>query len=118
MRTIEMRPEDLRAAAGVIPEDAAFFVLDLLRYRERADHGDRTDTASFSGREAYHERYAPGSGPGGGRWHPGLPGRRRARVVGPADERWGEMAIVEYPELRGLPARNREPGIRGRSGSH
>ena len=59
MRTIEMRPEDVRAAAGVIPEGAPFFVLNLLRYSERADYGDRTDAASSSGREAYHERYVP-----------------------------------------------------------
>ncbi|CAA9499126.1 MAG: hypothetical protein AVDCRST_MAG12-2566 [uncultured Rubrobacteraceae bacterium] len=77
MRTIKMRPEDVQAAAGEVPEDAPFFMLNLLRYRERADYGDRTDAAPSSGREVYHERYVPAFGLVAAKWGPmasGSPG--------------------------------------------
>lgn len=104
MRTTEVRPEDVQAADGVIPEDAPFFMLNLLRYREWADYGDRADVAPSSGREAYHERYVPAFGKIAARvaadgirvsWA----GAVLARVVGPTDERWDEIAIVEYPSF-------------------
>lgn len=62
MRTVEMHSEDVVAAADAIPEDAPFFMLNLLRYKEQADYGDRTDVAPSSGREAYHQRYIPAFG--------------------------------------------------------
>ena len=104
MRTTEVRSEDVQAAEGVIPEGAPFFMLNLLRFRERADYGDRADVAPSSGRGAYHERYVPAFGKIAARvaadgirvfWV----GDVFARVVGPTDERWDEMAIVEYPSF-------------------
>ena len=104
MRTTEMRPEDVRAAEGAIPEGVPFFMLNLLRFRERADYGDRADVAPSSGREAYHQRYVPAFGKIAARvagdgirvsWLGGV----LARVVGPTDERWDEIAIVEYPSF-------------------
>ena len=104
MRTTEVRPEDVQAAEGVIPESAPFFMLNLLRFRELADYGDSTGVAPLSGREAYHERYVPAFGKIAARvaadgirvsWV----GSVLARVVGPTDERWDEIAIVEYPSF-------------------
>ena len=34
-------------------------MLNLLRYKEQADHGDPTDAAPCSEREAYFQRYLP-----------------------------------------------------------
>ena len=104
MRTTEVHPEDVQAADGVIPEDAPFFMLNLLCYREQADYGDRTDFASLSGREAYHQRYLPAFGEIAARVAAGgvrvsWMGTVLARVVGPTDERWDEIAIVEYPSF-------------------
>ena len=101
MRTIDFNPQDILAAAGAIPPDAPVFMLNLLRYRERADYGDRAGVAPCSGREAYHQRYRPAFGrvaEGAGvkvAWLGGV----LARLVGPADESWDDMAIVEYPDF-------------------
>ena len=104
MRTTEMRPEDVRAAEGVIPEGVPFFMLNLLRFGERADYGDRADVAPLSGREAYHQRYVPAFGEIAARMagdgiRVSWLGSVLARAVGPADERWDEVAIVEYPSF-------------------
>ncbi len=104
MRTIEMHTEDVQAAAGVIPEDEPFFMLNLLRYREHADYGDRTDVAPSSGREAYHQRYIPAFGQvaaqvAAGGIQVSWVGTVLARVVGPADAPRDEIAIVEWPSF-------------------
>ncbi len=101
MQAIEIDSGAIVAAAGLIPEEGPVIMLNLLRYRERADYGDRTDFAPCSGREAYHQRYAPAIGPTvvaeGIRlfWI----GTALASVVGPSDERWDEILLVEYPSF-------------------
>ena len=99
MQTVELNLADIQAAADLIPKDAPVFMLNLLRFRHRADYRGRTDQEPCSGREAYHQRYRPvfariaeGAGHKAA-WF----GTILARVVGPADEQWDEMAIVEYP---------------------
>lgn len=59
MRTIDISSEAILTAADVIPEDVPIFMLNLLRYKEHADYGERADTAPCSGREAYYQRYVP-----------------------------------------------------------
>src|SRR5476649_1248002 len=61
MRTTEMTLENIQAAAGAIPADGPVFMLNMLRYRERAEYAG-ADAAPCSGREAYHERYRPAFG--------------------------------------------------------
>lgn len=101
MRTIEMNSEAVLAAAGVIPEDVPIFMLNLLRYREHADYGERTDVAPCSGREAYHQRYVPVTGQimaaDGAQvfWL----GTVLAPVIAPTDEQWDEVVLVEYPSF-------------------
>ncbi len=101
MRTVEMNAETVRAAARVIPQDAPIVMLNLLRYREQADYGDRTDVAPCSGREAYHGRYLPATFQIMAADSVQLIwiGDVLARVIGPADEQWDEMALVEYPSF-------------------
>lgn len=101
MQTTEIDLETVRAAADMIPEDQPFTMLNLLRYREQADYGERMDMAPCSGREAYFQRYVPAFGQltqGEGIqlfWAGGV----LARVVGPAEERWDVVALVEYPSF-------------------
>ena len=123
MRTTEMHPEDVQAAAGVIPEGAPFFMLNLLRYREHADYGDRTDVAPASGREAYHERYVPAFGQvaaevGAEGIQISWVGVVLARVVGPADERWDEVAIVEYPSFAAFRRVTESPEYEAQAAPH
>lgn len=102
MQTIEASAEDILAAANAIPKDVPVFMLNLLRYNERADYGDeRADFAPCSGREAYYQRYIPAFNKVGAgdeikvTWL----GNALARVVGPPDEHWDDVAIVEYPNF-------------------
>jgi uncharacterized protein (DUF1330 family) len=72
--------------------------IDLLRFKDRADYGDRTDVTPCSGRDAYFLRYAPVSSAlvkaEGAKvvWV----GNVMARVVGPPDEHWDQALLVEY----------------------
>lgn len=104
MKTLELTPEAVQTAANALPEDGPFHMVNLLRYREHADYGDRTDMPPCSGREAYYQRYVPAFN------HvtatEGIDGIRAfwignvlARIVAPPDERWDDIAIVEYPSF-------------------
>lgn len=44
MQTIEISSEAIRSATGEIPEDVPVFMLNLLRYKEHADYGERPDS--------------------------------------------------------------------------
>jgi uncharacterized protein (DUF1330 family) len=100
MRTTDMTLENIQAAAGAIPADAPVFMLNMLRYRERAEYAG-ADAPPCSGREAYHERYRPAFGrvaEGAGvkvAWLGGV----LAKLVAPAGELWDDVAIVEYPSF-------------------
>jgi uncharacterized protein (DUF1330 family) len=73
-------------------------MVNLLRYREHAAYEPGTDAEPCSGREAY-ERYGmyvlPLLAAVGGRVH--WRGDAKALVIGPADEDWDEVLLVEYP---------------------
>ena len=104
MKTILIDPEAVLAAAAAIPTDQPVVMINLLRFRERADYGDRTDVAPCSGRDAYFQRYGVVSTPlvkaDGAKifWL----GKIMASVIGPPDERWDEALLVEYPSFGSL----------------
>lgn len=104
MKTVEMTPEAIQAAADAVPAESPFFMVNLLRYKERADYGDRTDVAPCSGREAYFQRYLPAfnevaAAEGITGITPSWVGTVLAHVIAPPDERWDDVAIVEYPSF-------------------
>lgn len=101
MRTVEIEPTDLQAVLGAIPEQTPVVMLNLLRYRERANYGGRTDIEDCSGRDAYHQRYVPAMASTVAAEGIRLfwAGTALARVVGPVDERWHEILLVEYPSF-------------------
>jgi len=101
MQTVEMTSESVRAAAALIPEGVPVFMLNLLRYRERADYGDRAGMAPCSGHEAYFQRYASAFNrvPSADEITVLFVGPVHANVVAPPDERWDDMVIVEYPSF-------------------
>ncbi len=102
IQTIEANAEDLPAAAAAIPKDVPVFMLNLLRYKERADYVDeRTDLTPCSGREAYYQRYVPAFNKvaAGDEIKITWLGNALARVVGPSDEQWDDVVIVEYPNF-------------------
>lgn len=101
MQTIITDLENILAKGDSFPADTPIFMLNLLRYREFADYGGRTDVEPCSGREAYHQRYAPVTSrimaADGTKvfWV----GSVLAHLIAPVDERWDEILLVEYPDF-------------------
>lgn len=78
-------------------------MLNLLRFRDQADYSSYPDlapAAPISGRDAY-DIYARHTLPflleAGGRV--GLLGEGGHYLIGPADDRWDRVMIVEYPSV-------------------
>ena len=105
MKTTEINVNAISAAAGVIPEDAPVIMLNLLRYKEHADYGNRTDIAPCTGREAYFQHYVSAFN----RIAAGIPGTEGirpfyvstvlAQLAAPTDEKWDDVVLVEYPSF-------------------
>jgi uncharacterized protein (DUF1330 family) len=96
MATIEPTPDQLRALAES-PEAGPVVMINLLRFKDRADGVDAGD--GITGAEAYFERYAPGVAPHleriGGRVLLAAPAQ--ASVIGPERTEWDLVLAVEYP---------------------
>ena len=77
-------------------------MLNLLRYRAEANY-DNDAAAPCSGREAYR-RYADGAlacvAAHGGRMVYG--GAGLMTVIGPAEEYWDDVLLVEYPSIQAM----------------
>lgn len=59
MKGIEINQENVLAAEKLIPENTPFLMLNLLRYKERADYGAGQDQPQLTGQEVYLQRYVP-----------------------------------------------------------
>ena len=102
MPTPQITPDALDAAAAVAGSaDQPIFMLNLLRYNDRAAYPDDAGFAPCSGREAYYRRYVPAFSSVAERsgfklfWM----ANALAGIVAPADEHWDDVAIVEYPSF-------------------
>ena len=73
-------------------------MINLLRYRERAEYPPGSTAEACSGREAY-QRYGAAVTPmlaahgAQALWF----GNVKQTVIGPADERWDDAILVRYP---------------------
>jgi len=98
MSWIDPSPEQVQALVADAGDDSPVVMINLLRYRDRAEYPQGSDAAPCAGREAY-ERYGalvlPMLGEVGARvlWR----GSPRQTVIGPAAERWDEVLLVQYP---------------------
>ena len=99
--TTTLATERLIAAAAVIPEGTPFFMLNLLRYKERADYRGRPDVTPCSGREAYHQGYVAAFAKiaEGVAVEIAWLATVVTELVAPANEHWNELAIVRYPDF-------------------
>ncbi len=99
MPFVEIKAEDIATAAAVIPQNTPVYMVNLLRYRERAEYASGSEFQPCSGREAYTQRYVPAfralAAPGGVKvfWL----GAVLAGVVVSSGEQWDDIGIVEYP---------------------
>lgn len=100
-RTTDLTTASLIEAAKTIPEGKPFYMLNLLRYKERARYPEGAGVAPCSGRDAYHQGYV-------GTFlklTEGTPievawlGSVTTTLVAPPGERWDELAIVRYPSF-------------------
>lgn len=83
---------------SALPDGQPFAVINLLLYKEWADYPPGTVTEKLSGKQAY-ERYSELSIPfvnevgGVPMWR----GALAANLIGPDDEHWNEVLIMQYP---------------------
>ena len=81
-----------------VPDGQAFALINLLLYKEWADYPEGTVTEKLTGQQAY-ERYAeliiPMIKQVGG--VPMWRGDFGINLIGPEDERWDEILIMQYP---------------------
>jgi uncharacterized protein (DUF1330 family) len=81
------------------PEDGPFVMVNLLKFKPRAEYEDGSDS-HLSGQEAY-ARYAEGVG----KLIEGLGGRIRyagrvtGLLIGEVEDLWDMVALAEYPSL-------------------
>lgn len=89
------------AALTTLPDDEPLVMLNMLRFRERAAYPEGSSEAPCSGREAYmrygaiaveHVRAVGGQTI----WM----GQAQATVIGPRDEQWDQVLLVQYPSRR------------------
>ena len=101
LRTTELAPQTLLAAAAAIPAATPIYMVNLLRYREQAAYDDPATAAPCTGREAYFQRYIPAFAKvtAGEGITPFWVGNVLAQLVAPPDEHWDDVAIVEYPSF-------------------
>lgn len=105
MTTTAIDPRDLAAAVAGVPSGTPLTMVNLLRFTAVATYPEGSEHAgspAVSGREAYMSRYVPAfelvAGRfGGGRLH--FAGAVAARLVGPEQEGWDAVALVDYADI-------------------
>lgn len=105
MEVLEYTQAALDAAGKVLGESGPVFMVNLVRFRDRADYGStRSDLPPCSGREAYFQRYAPAFSKVAGGEDYGLfwVGNVRGMLVGPAGQTWDNIVIVRYSSFAAL----------------
>jgi uncharacterized protein (DUF1330 family) len=94
------------------PDDGPFVMVNLLRFRPRAEYPDGTD-AHLTGREAY-DRYAVGVrqliDELGGRVV--YSGAVTGLLLGEVEDLWDAVGLVEYPSLEAFLGMMRSPEMR------
>ncbi|MCK9284108.1 MAG: hypothetical protein M0P39_07480 [Rhodocyclaceae bacterium] len=100
MTAVQIDRNALLEAIKDIPANSPIVMVNLLRYRDQADYGNRS-MPPCSGRVAYYQRYAVPTFEAirnlGGRvlWF----GHVQVPLFAPQDERWDDVLLVEYPSF-------------------
>ena len=104
MATLKLTRDALNAAGRTLAGKGPVQMVNLVRFREQADYGDRTDFSPCSGREAYYSRYVQAFAEAAGdeKFSVTWLGAVLAGLVGPVGETWDDMVIVEYPSFETL----------------
>ena len=97
-----LHPErDALEALAKLPDDEPVVMLNLLRYRARAEYPEGSAHAPCSGRDAYRRygeqafRHVQAVG-GNTLWM----GEAQSTLIGPTDDPWDDVLLVQYPSRR------------------
>ncbi len=98
METVNPTPEQLQKVLADTPKDHPVVMLNLLRFRERAQYKD--ETAERSGREAYSLYMKEAAAcvrevEAEVIWS----GRSLGSLIAPPDESWDQVLLVRYPSI-------------------
>jgi uncharacterized protein (DUF1330 family) len=98
MPSVNPTPEQMARFLEATPDGVPIVMINLLRFRERAEYPPGASFAPCSGREAYGRYGAVALGKVqevGGRaiWGAAV----HHALIAPRDERWDEALLVEYP---------------------
>jgi uncharacterized protein (DUF1330 family) len=101
MAAINPTRQQLEDFAATAPDDHPIVMLNLLRFRARAEYGAGATEGEVSGEAAY-ARYSRAVMPllwevGG---QPIWMGKARTALIAPAGESWDEVVLVFYPSRR------------------
>ena len=102
--TIEIDMAELERLEACMAVDTPLYVLNLLRFRARAEYPVGVVPVGESGREAYFNGYVPAFGAvahaqGVTGVKPIWIGTVAAAIATPRGERWDAVAIIEYPNV-------------------
>ncbi len=98
MGFIEPTQEQLQGFFDAEDDGGPIAMINLLRYRKKADYGPDSSESPCTGREAYL-RYGAGAGPAIARYGAEVVagGAAFATVIGASDEAWDDFILVRYP---------------------
>jgi hypothetical protein len=104
MKTTIVNQQAVILTEGLIPEKTPFTMLNLLRFKAKAEYGKQQDLAPCSGQEAYLTRYIPAfnkiaNAEGIVDIQINFIGSVLGHLVAPTDEHWDIIALVQYPSF-------------------
>ena len=101
MPSIETSAEQLQKFIADSQDAGPIVMINLLRYRDRAEYPSGSSAEPCSGRDAY-QRYSAAVMPmliavgGKALWL----GNVKRTVIGPASDRWDDAILVQYPSRK------------------
>ena len=92
----------IETVTSAYPADTPLFVLNLLRFRERARYADGVTPAGATGRECFFQGYMPAfaqvaAAVGVEGVHPIFIGEALGSFIRADDPAWDVVAIIQYP---------------------
>src|SRR5580692_8439453 len=103
MQTVECSAAALEAAGKTLDGEGPVYMVNMVRFRDRADYHGTSAFPPCSGRDAYLQRYAPAFNKVAQGEDYGVfwLGNVREVLVG-AGERWDDIVIVRYSSFAAL----------------
>lgn len=98
MPSIDPRPGQMKAALASVPPGVPIVMLNLLRFREKAEYPDQV--SDLTGRQAYAlyieqaTRHVHAIG-----GEVVMQGKAHAAIIAPEGEQWDEVLLVRYPSI-------------------